>query len=138
MECLLLSLWNRSAAAGWLILAVVVLRLFLKKAPKWISCLLWALVAFRLVWPFSIESALSLIPSSEPLPENIVAAAKDLRGMYGRRTILFVDEIHRFNKAQQDYLLPFVEDGTVILIGATTENPYFEVRILPPQSSLDK
>lgn len=59
--------------------------------------------------------------------ENIVAAAKDLRGMYGRRTILFVDEIHRFNKAQQDYLLPFVEDGTVILIGATTENPYFEV-----------
>lgn len=59
--------------------------------------------------------------------ESIVAAAKDLRGMYGRRTILFVDEIHRFNKAQQDYLLPFVEDGTVILIGATTENPYFEV-----------
>ena len=48
-------------------------------------------------------------------------------GMYGRRTILFVDEIHRFNKGQQDYLLPFVEDGTLILIGATTENPYFEV-----------
>ena len=48
-------------------------------------------------------------------------------GMYGRRTILFVDEIHRFNKSQQDYLLPFVEDGTLILIGATTENPYFEV-----------
>ena len=47
--------------------------------------------------------------------------------MYGRKTILFVDEIHRFNKGQQDYLLPFVEDGTVILIGATTENPYFEV-----------
>ena len=47
--------------------------------------------------------------------------------MYGRRTILFVDEIHRFNKSQQDYLLPFVEDGTLILIGATTENPYFEV-----------
>ena len=47
--------------------------------------------------------------------------------MYGKRTILFIDEIHRFNKGQQDYLLPFVEDGTVILIGATTENPYFEV-----------
>ncbi len=47
--------------------------------------------------------------------------------MYGRRTILFIDEIHRFNKSQQDYLLPFVEDGTLILIGATTENPYFEV-----------
>lgn len=59
--------------------------------------------------------------------EEIVAAAKDSRGMYGRRTILFVDEIHRFNKGQQDYLLPFVEDGTLILIGATTENPYFEV-----------
>lgn len=59
--------------------------------------------------------------------EEVVAAAKDIRGMYGRKTILFVDEIHRFNKGQQDYLLPFVEDGTVILIGATTENPYFEV-----------
>ena len=53
--------------------------------------------------------------------------AKDARGMYGKRTILFVDEIHRFNKGQQDYLLPFVEDGTLTLIGATTENPYFEV-----------
>ena len=59
--------------------------------------------------------------------EEIVAAAKDSRGMYGKRTILFVDEIHRFNKGQQDYLLPFVEDGTLILIGTTTENPYFEV-----------
>ena len=58
---------------------------------------------------------------------QIVEEAKVTRGAYGRRTILFVDEIHRFNKAQQDYLLPFVEDGTVILIGATTENPYFEV-----------
>ena len=47
--------------------------------------------------------------------------------MYGKKTILFIDEIHRFNKGQQDYLLPFVEDGTIILIGATTENPYFEV-----------
>ena len=59
--------------------------------------------------------------------EEVVKEAKDLQGMYGRKTILFIDEIHRFNKGQQDYLLPFVEDGTVILIGATTENPYFEV-----------
>lgn len=59
--------------------------------------------------------------------EEVVHAAKDNLGMYGKRTILFVDEIHRFNKGQQDYLLPFVEDGTLILIGATTENPYFEV-----------
>lgn len=59
--------------------------------------------------------------------EEVVQKAKDSRGMYGKRTILFVDEIHRFNKGQQDYLLPFVEDGTLILIGATTENPYFEV-----------
>ena len=59
--------------------------------------------------------------------EEVVAQAKDNQGMYGRKTILFIDEIHRFNKGQQDYLLPFVEDGTIILIGATTENPYFEV-----------
>lgn len=59
--------------------------------------------------------------------EEIVKGAKDALGMYGKKTILFVDEIHRFNKGQQDYLLPFVEDGTLILIGATTENPYFEV-----------
>lgn len=59
--------------------------------------------------------------------EQVVEKAKDNRGMYGKKTILFVDEIHRFNKGQQDYLLPFVEDGTLILIGATTENPYFEV-----------
>ena len=59
--------------------------------------------------------------------EEIVKEAKDSLGMYGKKTILFVDEIHRFNKGQQDYLLPFVEDGTLILIGATTENPYFEV-----------
>ena len=59
--------------------------------------------------------------------EEVVQKAKDKAGMYGKKTILFIDEIHRFNKGQQDYLLPFVEDGTVILIGATTENPYFEV-----------
>ncbi len=59
--------------------------------------------------------------------EQVVKEAKDTLGMYQRKTILFIDEIHRFNKAQQDYLLPFVEDGTLVLIGATTENPYFEV-----------
>ena len=59
--------------------------------------------------------------------EAVVEKAKQLQGMYQKRTILFIDEIHRFNKGQQDYLLPFVEDGTVTLIGATTENPYFEV-----------
>lgn len=59
--------------------------------------------------------------------EEVVREAKDALGMYGKKTILFVDEIHRFNKSQQDYLLPYVEDGTLILIGATTENPYFEV-----------
>lgn len=59
--------------------------------------------------------------------EEVIRQAKESLGMYGEKTILFVDEIHRFNKGQQDYLLPFVEDGTIILIGATTENPYFEV-----------
>ena len=59
--------------------------------------------------------------------EEAIGAARDRLGMYGKKTILFIDEIHRFNKSQQDYLLPFVEDGTVTLIGATTENPYFEV-----------
>ena len=56
-----------------------------------------------------------------------IATAQDYRGMYGRRTLLFVDEVHRWNRAQQDALLPWVENGTVILIGATTENPYFSV-----------
>ncbi len=59
--------------------------------------------------------------------EAVIEKAKNNQGMYGKKTILFIDEIHRFNKGQQDYLLPFVEDGTIILIGATTENPYFEV-----------
>lgn len=59
--------------------------------------------------------------------EEVVSKAREMLGMYGRRTILFIDEIHRFNKGQQDYLLPYVEDGTIILIGATTENPFFEV-----------
>lgn len=59
--------------------------------------------------------------------EDVISKAKNNMGMLGKKTILFIDEIHRFNKGQQDYLLPFVEDGTIILIGATTENPYFEV-----------
>ena len=58
---------------------------------------------------------------------NTVNEAKNRKGMYNKKTILFVDEIHRFNKSQQDALLPYVEDGTFVLIGATTENPYFEV-----------
>ena len=56
-----------------------------------------------------------------------IARARDRLGLHGQRTILFIDEIHRFNKAQQDALLPAVEDGTMTLVGATTENPYFEV-----------
>lgn len=59
--------------------------------------------------------------------EDVIREAKELAGGYGKKTILFIDEIHRFNKGQQDYLLPYVEDGTITLIGATTENPYFEV-----------
>ncbi len=59
--------------------------------------------------------------------EAVVAKAKENSAMFQKKTILFIDEIHRFNKSQQDYLLPYVEDGTLVLIGATTENPYFEV-----------
>ena len=75
------------------------------------------------------DGLLLRIPSREnPTKlEEVVKQAQNALGMYGRKTILFIDEIHRFNKGQQDYLLPFVEDGTIILIGATTENPYFEV-----------
>ncbi|MCM1158486.1 MAG: replication-associated recombination protein A [Clostridium sp.] len=75
----------------------------------------------------SIFTALNATTAGKKDMEQVVKEAKDNYGMYQKKTILFVDEIHRFNKAQQDYLLPFVEDGTVILIGATTENPYFEV-----------
>lgn len=72
MEAVFLKVLNMGFTASWLILAVLFIRMLLKKAPKWISCLLWALVAFKLVCPFSIESALSLIPSSEPLPDQII------------------------------------------------------------------
>ncbi|MBR1599303.1 MAG: replication-associated recombination protein A [Lachnospiraceae bacterium] len=75
----------------------------------------------------SVFKTLNATTSGKKDMEEVVKQAKEDMGMYQKRTILFIDEIHRFNKAQQDYLLPFVEDGTVILIGATTENPYFEV-----------
>lgn len=75
----------------------------------------------------SIFTFLNATTSGKKDMERVVDEAKGNYGMYQKRTILFVDEIHRFNKAQQDYLLPFVEDGTIVLIGATTENPYFEV-----------
>ena len=70
---------------------------------------------------------LSAVSSGKKDMEEAVDAAKQRLAMYGSKTILFIDEIHRFNKAQQDFLLPYVEDGTISLIGATTENPYFEV-----------
>ncbi|MBS6561698.1 MAG: replication-associated recombination protein A, partial [Clostridiales bacterium] len=75
----------------------------------------------------SIFTQMNATTSGKKEMEQAIEQAKNNQGMYGKKTILFVDEIHRFNKAQQDYLLPFVEDGTVVLIGATTENPYFEV-----------
>lgn len=71
--------------------------------------------------------ALNAVLSGVKEIREAIAAAQEIRGLYNRRTILFIDEVHRFNKAQQDALLPWVENGTVILIGATTENPYFEV-----------
>ena len=74
MSVIFLKILNISLVAGWLILAVLLLRLILKKAPKWISCLLWALVALRLLLPFSIESALSLIPSGEIISTDIVTS----------------------------------------------------------------
>ena len=75
----------------------------------------------------SIFTSLNATTAGKKDMEEVVRQAKDNYGMYQKKTILFIDEIHRFNKAQQDYLLPFVEDGTIVLIGATTENPYFEV-----------
>lgn len=75
----------------------------------------------------SIFKQINATASGKKDMEAVIKEAKDSIGMYGKRTILFIDEIHRFNKSQQDYLLPFVEDGTIVLIGATTENPYFEV-----------
>ena len=73
MDAFFLKLLNMSVTAGWIILAVTALRFLLKKAPKWVSCALWALVAVRLICPFSLESALSLVPSAEALPQNIIS-----------------------------------------------------------------
>jgi len=70
---------------------------------------------------------LSAVLDGKPRLREVVAEASDRRRLYGKRTILFVDEVHRWNRAQQDALLPHVENGTITLIGATTENPYFEV-----------
>ncbi len=75
----------------------------------------------------SIFTQINATSSGKKDMEAVTIEAKNNLGMYGKKTILFIDEIHRFNKGQQDYLLPFVEDGTIVLIGATTENPYFEV-----------
>jgi len=75
----------------------------------------------------SLFTQINATASGKKDMEAIIAEAKNNLGMYGKKTIMFIDEIHRFNKSQQDYLLPFVEDGTIVLIGATTENPYFEV-----------
>ena len=75
----------------------------------------------------SLFTQINATASGKKDMEAIITEAKNNLGMYGKRTIMFIDEIHRFNKSQQDYLLPFVEDGTIVLIGATTENPYFEV-----------
>ena len=75
----------------------------------------------------SVFQSLNATTAGKKDMEAVVQEAKNNYGMYQKKTILFIDEIHRFNKAQQDYMLPFVEDGTIILIGATTENPYFEV-----------
>ena len=69
----------------------------------------------------------SAVTQGIPDLRKVIEAAATRRRLYGKKTVLFIDEIHRFNKAQQDALLPHVENGTVVLIGATTENPYFEV-----------
>lgn len=75
----------------------------------------------------SVFETISAVLVGIPALREVIKNAKERRKLYGTRTILFVDEVHRWNKAQQDALLPHVEDGTIILIGATTENPYFEV-----------
>ena len=83
MEALFLKLVNMSITASWLVLAILAVRLVFKKAPKWILCLLWGLVAFRLICPFSIESSLSLIPDSEPLSQEIIYAPETARQAHG-------------------------------------------------------
>lgn len=75
MEALFLKLVNMSIAATYLVLAVMAVRLVFRKAPKWILCALWGMVALRLICPFTLESALSLIPSPQPLPSEILYTA---------------------------------------------------------------
>ena len=88
MSAVFLKVLNMSITASWLLLAAVIIRFLLKKAPKWISCLLWAIVAIRLICPLSIESALSLIPSSEPVPQDI-ELSEELRsyGIFSENTV---------------------------------------------------
>ena len=83
METLFLKLVNMSITASWLVLAIIAVRLVFKKAPKWILCLLWGLVAFRLICPFSIESSLSLIPDSEPLSQEYVYTTETVKPAHG-------------------------------------------------------
>ncbi len=75
----------------------------------------------------SAYEELSAVSSGVAEVRKVIEAARDRRAQHGRQTVLFIDEIHRFSKAQQDALLHAVEDGVVTLIGASTENPYFEV-----------
>lgn len=75
MEELFLTLVNLSLTASWLVLAILALRLLLRRAPRWSFCLLWGLVALRLMFPFSLESPFSLIPSAQPLPQDILYTA---------------------------------------------------------------
>lgn len=75
MAIIFLKLFNMSISAGWLILAVIVLRFLLQKAPKWLPCILWTFVAVRLICPLSLESVFSLIPSTETLSTNVVRYA---------------------------------------------------------------
>ena len=83
MEALFLKLVNMSITASWLVLAIIAVRLIFKKAPKWIFCLLWGLVAFRLVCPFSIESGLSLIPDAEPLSQESAYTSETVKQAHG-------------------------------------------------------
>lgn len=84
MTKLFLTLLNLGIKAGWLILAVLLLRVILRKAPRWTVCLLWGVVALRLVFPFSIESVFSLIPSAQTVPMEIERMEKP-GGLYGNR-----------------------------------------------------
>ena len=90
MRELFLDIVNMSIAAGWLILAVLLLRLLLKKAPKWISVMLWGIVAVRLLCPFSVESALSLVPSTETIPVQIMED-KSQEEFYDSATLTIID-----------------------------------------------